>query len=231
MGFRYEHEEDGEKGVDDWLMTYADLITLLLCFFAIILSVSVPKTAQMLKAEQQMKEEFSGMSKAEIEASLKGSPSILPFDSMPSIVGTQGHKGEGEVEPDNSDRITTMEMDSSLFFASGSSQLSDAGKTALKELVPRLQSEFSDYQITIEGHTDDSPIKTLQFPSNWELSAARASAVVRFYIEEGITATRLRAAGYADAFPKAPNRDGAGNPIPENQAANRRVVIKLEKIG
>ena len=90
--------------------------------------------------------------------------------------------------------------------------------------------KFRDYQITIEGHTDDAPISTAQFPSNWELSTARASAVVHYFLEQGIAAQKLRAAGYADTFPVAPNRDSAGKPIPENQARNRRVVIKLEKI-
>ena len=76
----------------------------------------------------------------------------------------------------------------------------------------------------------DAPISTAQFPSNWELSTARASAVVHYFLDQGIPAQELRAAGYADTFPKAPNRDAAGHPLPENQAQNRRVVIALEKI-
>jgi chemotaxis protein MotB len=87
-----------------------------------------------------------------------------------------------------------------------------------------------DYMITVEGHTDDMPIGTGQFPSNWELSTARASAVVRYLINNGIPAAKLRAVGYAQVMPKVPNRDVTGRPIPENQAQNRRVVIKLEKI-
>ncbi len=60
--------------------------------------------------------------------------------------------------------------------------------------------EFKDYQITVEGHTDDTPIHTTEFPSNWELSTARASAVVHVFLEQGIPAQRLRAAGYAGHF-------------------------------
>jgi chemotaxis protein MotB len=97
--------------------------------------------------------------------------------------------------------------------------------------MPQLKSaNFQDYSITVEGHTDDVPIETNLFPSNWELSTARAASVVRALVANGIPAAKLRAAGYADIMPKAPNRDGAGRPIPENQAQNRRVVIKLEKI-
>jgi flagellar motor protein MotB len=129
------------------------------------------------------------------------------------------------------DRITIFQLSSAAFFASGTATLSDSGQFILASLLGRLQSpSFSAYRITVEGHTDDEPIRSSQFPSNWELSAARAAAVVRFFVEHGIPADRLRAAGYADTHPLAPNRDAAGDPIPENQAQNRRVVIELEKI-
>ena len=129
------------------------------------------------------------------------------------------------------DRITIFQFSSAAFFASGSATLSDLGQSILESLLNRLQSPtFAAYRITVEGHTDDEPIKSLQFPSNWELSAARAAAVVRFFVEHGVPAQRLRAAGYADTHPLAPNRDAAGDPVPGNQAKNRRVVIELEKI-
>ena len=124
--------------------------------------------------------------------------------------------------------LTDREMK---FFASGSAALSNSGKAILKGVAANIQSDkYRGYQVTVEGHTDDSPISTLQFPSNWELSTARASAVVHFLLQQGILAPRLRAAGYADTFPLALNRDVDGIAIPENQARNRRVVIKLEKV-
>ena len=129
------------------------------------------------------------------------------------------------------DRITIFQLSSAAFFASATATLSDPGQSILGNLLGRLQSPaFAAYRITVEGHTDDAPISSAQFPSNWELSAARAAAVVRFFVEHGVAADRLRAAGYADTRPLAPNRDDAGNPIPENQAKNRRVAIELEKI-
>jgi len=129
------------------------------------------------------------------------------------------------------DRISTLEMSSAAFFDSGSAALSPGGEAILQPLAAKLQSdEYRDYRITVEGHTDDNPIHTAQFPSNWELSTARAAAVAHYLVDQGIPAQRLRAAGYADTFPKVPNRDANGAPIPENQAQNRRVVIRLEKI-
>jgi len=73
----------------------------------------------------------------------------------------------------------------------------------------------------VEGHTDDLPIHTQRFPSNWELSAARAASVVRFFIQQGIPKERLQAVGLADTQPRAPNTS------PEDRAKNRRVVIQL----
>lgn len=226
----------GGHRADDWLMTYADMITLLLCFFAIFLSVSVPKDEQMQQAREKVRERFAAQNPLDEIVLNPTSPVGAKateenvYDRLPSIVDMH-EKGKGVNIEQEGDRITTIEMDSSAFFASGSSILSDEGQRILGELKEKLTSrDYINYSITVEGHTDDNPINTSQFPSNWELSTARAAAVVRFFLEHGIDPERLRAAGYADVFPKVPNRDFSGNPIPENQAQNRRVVIKLEKI-
>ncbi|HKX08832.1 MAG TPA: OmpA family protein, partial [Stellaceae bacterium] len=148
----------------------------------------------------------------------------------PSILEPLQAKGTAEVEQ-KGDRLTTVNMSSATFFPSGSATISADGQGVLADVAQRLKSdELRDYLITVEGHTDDAPISTPQFPSNWELSTARAAAVVHFFLDQGIPAQKLRAAGYADTFPKLPNRDAFGHAIPENQAQNRRVVIKLEKI-
>ena len=129
------------------------------------------------------------------------------------------------------DRITTIAFDSTALFGRASATLNNSGKVILQEVVGNLKSEdYRDYMVTIEGHTDDAPINSAQFPSNWELSTARAAAVVRFFVEQGVSAQRLRAAGYADTRPLQPNRDDAGIEILQNQARNRRVVIVLEKV-
>lgn len=248
-------DHNQERGVDDWLMTYADMITLLLCFFAIFLSISAPKEEQFKTAREKVMEAFSSMDEqVKIVAPIQGNAvdaaggqsildhqaAILEQDSQtldlsrPAQKGEEGEapeKGKGKSK-DGGDRIVTLEMPSAAFFDSGSSVLSDEGKTLLQGVIKdTLQSaQYKDYIATVEGHTDDVPINTLQFPSNWELSTARAAAVVRFFIEQGVDPQSLRAAGYADVFPKAPNRDANNVMILENQAQNRRVVIKLEKI-
>ena len=278
---RWQTERAANGHADDWLMTYADMITLLLCFFAVFLTVAVPKKVVPHKAELartivvpaepvhflEGDLPFHGLPRADrptedyvpaAAVATKPEPLAAPVKiaetkaetpprppaptpaaevaldmtgiTPPAILASLKSTGRAEIEQ-KGDRITTVEMSSATFFASGSATLSKAGEAVLQDVAARLKSdELRDYLITVEGHTDDAPIATPQFPSNWELSTARASAVVHYFLEQGIAARKLRAAGYADTFPKAPNRDAAGNAIPENQAQNRRVVIKLEKI-
>ena len=89
--------------------------------------------------------------------------------------------------------------------------------------MAQLFRENPDYRITIRGHTDDLDIDTVQFPSNWELSAVRATTVLRYFIQQGIDLERMSATGYADFFPLVPND------TVENRARNRRVEFVLEK--
>lgn len=265
MSRRYRRRRRrNDHGVDDWLMTYADMITLLLCFFAIFLSVSVPKEEQMKQARQEVLEHFAAPDKIKGETIPRVARSGNPredsaFDALPAIVddyhtgegrsvgpgvdaGEGQSEGMGEGEQDNvadeydydeyaeeqadGDRIKIIDIPSAAFFASGSAELSPEGKELLQKLRQESLSaeETKDYIVTVEGHTDNIPISTLQFPSNWELSTGRAAAVARYLIEVGIPAQRVRVAGYADTFPKV------ANDTPENRAQNRRVVLKLEKL-
>jgi len=241
--FKYNRRRS-DNNVDDWLMTYADMITLLLCFFAIFLSVSVPKDEQMKQAKEKVLEEFAAApatvkgEEAPAEVKVKDYHTDLPYKNLPSIIDR--YEGEGQYlnrfperpETPEGDRLITLDIPSAAFFPVGSAALSPEGMNLLSEIVTTTLSDekTKDYQITVEGHTDDSPISTAQFPSNWELSTARAASVVRFFIEKGISPQRLRASGYADSIPKLPNRDADGKPLPDHQAQNRRVVIRLEKI-
>jgi flagellar motor protein MotB len=284
---------------DDWLMTYADTITLLLCLFVVFAIVSGSKQALQQKAPPLLPEvtaqmppaapqphEAAAPQPAVAPAALAQSrlpvqegeqqsartkdaapPAATASDAPPFPAREAATVGVSPVKADDAasrtlagipppelvgsptapvpapatvaaavaapkgDRITTLDMGSAAFFDSGSASLSDAGKAILQGVLPRLAAALGEgYRIKVEGHTDDTPIDTAQFPSNWELSSARASAVVLFFIEQGIPAPRLRAIGYADTEPEVPNRDAAGNALPANQARNRRVIIKLEKI-
>jgi len=220
---------------DDWLMTYADMITLLLCFFAVFLSITVAHNKTETKVSEAapppvtVAEALSGIPQVVIPQDVEDD--VIPPPPVSLAPPPEVAQVQAKTEPAAGDRITHLEIPSGAFFDKGSASLSDAGKNILRDVADELKSDkYEGYRITVEGHTDDSPIATLQFPSNWELSTARASAVVHYFLEQGISPKNLRAAGYADTFPKVANRDEAGNAIPENQAQNRRVVINLEKV-
>jgi chemotaxis protein MotB len=268
MMYRRRRKRKKVGYADDWLMTYADMITLLLCFFVVAASAAIsqkqntpnvdaaqkveipapqapkpieldlalPNPDEIIESEffgsvEEKKTESSEPAEPEAGASVdKTSEQVVPPASVPEIVDNLKSRSAANFEK-KSDRITSLEISSAAFFDSGLAVLSPSGKVILHDVAENLKSEkFKDYQVTVEGHTDDAPINTSLFPSNWELSTARAAAVVRFFLDEGISAQKLRAAGYADTFPKVSNRDENGRAIPENQAQNRRVVIRLEKI-
>ena len=235
MAMKYRRQVDKEPGLDDWLMTYADMITLLLCFFAVFLSVSQPQSDKIEEAKQEVKRVFADPKDfypreiaTPIRDNMPSGQGILPTNTA-NPFGIVSTNRSVQVTP--GDRITTIEMDSSAFFQSGAALLNPEGSKILDNIGDIIKDDkFKDYNVVIEGHTDDSPIQTAQFPSNWELSTARAASVVRLLIDRGFPPNRLRASGYADTMPKFPNRDANGKAIPENQAKNRRVIIRLEKI-
>jgi chemotaxis protein MotB len=109
-----------------------------------------------------------------------------------------------------------------VLFNSGSATLN---KNALPILdkIARLLFEYPEYNINIKGHTDNVPISTKQFPSNWDLSAIRATTVLKYLIQKGIKPERLTATGYGDVMPLVPNTSA------ENRAINRRVEFVQEK--
>jgi chemotaxis protein MotB len=112
-----------------------------------------------------------------------------------------------------------LEVKDTLLFASASADLKAQAETLLQNLVGMLQRHTG--RISVEGHTDDIPIATARYPSNWELSAARASTVARYLILHGIAADRVQAVGYADTQPRSANNSSAG------RARNRRVSLVI----
>jgi flagellar motor protein MotB len=255
---------------DDWLITYADMITLLLCFFVIFyVMLSARKNGQLEAPEagytayraQLSRQAPARVSPAHVAqrdltsgtlgefnlsqlipapVAATAEPENAGVGPISSSSGTDSNakeianSSESQEKPDiesKGDRISAFEMSGSALFDSGSSTLRESGKSILRGVAVQLESDrYDGYQIVVEGHTDDAPIATQQFSSNWELSMGRAAAVVHFLLDQGIPATKLRAAAYGDTRPKVPNRDVNGNVIPGNQAENRRVIVKLEKI-
>lgn len=218
MSRRKKHEE--AEDLEAWLMTYADMITLLLCFFAIIIAVSEPKQSKFEEMKEGMMSEFTDQ--------VVETPFTDVFDAFNSIVSEQ------QLEQD----VTVMETDEGIVIELSSSAFFEPGvATIKKEAIPIIEAialelvgfDFDKYHIEVEGHTDDVPIHTPQYDSNWELAANRATNIVKLFAAQGVEANRMRALSYGDTQPKVPNLDLYGEPIEENRALNRRIAIKLEK--
>ncbi len=114
----------------------------------------------------------------------------------------------------------SLEISDNILFAPAQAELTEAGRALLNDLAQTLHT--LSFSLSVEGHTDNVPISTAQFPSNWELSSARATRVTRYLVEQGIAAQRVRAIGYADTQPRADNQSAEG------RARNRRVSFILQ---
>jgi chemotaxis protein MotB len=127
---------------------------------------------------------------------------------------------QGKVRVIETSRGVTIEINDSILFSPGQALLQPLMVKAMRAIAEVIAA--SDFPITIEGHTDNVPINTLQFPSNWELSAVRATTVLRLFADAGVAAERLTAIGYADTRPVEPNL------LADGRARNRRVSILID---
>jgi chemotaxis protein MotB len=127
---------------------------------------------------------------------------------------------QGKVRLLETSRGVTIEINDSVLFPAGQARLQAASSSAMGAIAQVLAN--TDFPITIEGHTDNVPIATPQFPSNWELSAMRATTVLRLFNDSGVGAERLTAIGYGETRPIETNTTGEG------RARNRRVSILID---
>lgn len=215
--FKMRHKQ--EENHEAWLMTYADFITLLASFFVLIISVSEPKKDRM----EALREGLSGFVKNMVET-----PFADTFNQIQLLIDE--NMVERDVAVVQTSAGIEIELASSAFFQTGSAELMPEALPVLEEVATTLLG-LTDQKIIVEvqGHTDDVPIATAQYPSNWELSAGRAATVVRYLITKGMDGSKMKASGFADVSPKVPNLDETGVAIDANREKNRRVLIKIEK--
>lgn len=190
-------EEDG------WLLVYLDVMTLLVVMFVVMLT-------------------FAGEGQDENRPQAAETPTEDPAPTTQSSAMDQqwepGAFGD-DIEVSVQGESVRFRISSEILFESGQAQLSMRGLDALDRLIPALES--NGHEIRVAGHTDDVPIRTERFPSNWELSSARAGQVVRFLESQGIPPDRMVALGYAHTQPRSSNE------TPEGRARNRRVELVL----
>ncbi len=234
--------EECKAGAPEWMCTFSDLVTLLMCFFVLMFAMSstqqetfkevvdslrsalgtqaVPEagTREGLtmhavpsadKEEQQL-DELGGMIKKEMNDIVSQVKELVLFNKLGGLVSVS--------KTDDGVVITLSNM---LLFQRGEAQLSPRGDEILKKVAAVL-SQLA-YHVKVKGFTDNFPVHSSQYPTNWELSAARACAVARLLIKQGVNPELISAEGYAQYHPVATNDTAKG------RAKNRRVEIAYER--
>ncbi|MFB9887694.1 OmpA/MotB family protein [Balneatrix alpica] len=233
-------EEEESQG---WLATYADLMSLLLVFFILLFSISTIQIERFKEVFTSVRFSLTqaGSTNAIIELPheapterkpIQKEDVILPqTQENPEIQAVMQELSEIISTPELSKEVKVVQQDDRLhirvnghaLFEPGSTDLSYEADPILEALV-KVFSQHPEFQINIQGHTDNQPIFTDKFPSNWELSAVRATTVLRYFAYEGLDAKRFSATGFADSRPLTTNQ------TPEGRAENRRVEFVLERI-
>jgi chemotaxis protein MotB len=267
-----QHEESNER----WLLTYADMITLLMALFMVLFSISSVNISKWVTLQKALHAAFSGnilpggkaIAHPGASANASHAPSSIDLQAIVPVTANtastlqsssthgaasaaasptvtqaaaqrqaelfaqikheldayaQAHgfakKVETSIEPRG---LVIRVLTDDLLFASGEAALSSRSTSLLGE-ISQLLNLAGEHPVNVEGNTDDVPIHSAIYPSNWELSTARASTVVRFLSEHGVSPARLTATGYADQHPIASDATAEG------RARNRRVEIVLQR--
>ena len=204
-------------GVEPWMATFADMVTLLMVFFVLFYSVEKDNTEKFKSAIDMMVEEDGPDGLAKIMKVVDSTKVMQNLKEM------RDANKAAQAEETEEDRIV-LRVPGLNLFKKKSAKLTPAARPVLNEIVKIIKTKGKNHKIFIQGHTDDVPIHTAKFESNWELSAVRATAVLRHFYDKGIDPEKLTATGYADTFPMVPNN------TKEGRAKNRRIEFILEKI-
>jgi chemotaxis protein MotB len=236
---RKKYEEDTENH-ERWLISYADFITLLFAFFVVMYAISVVNEGKYRVFSDSVGDAFG----RSVPPAAPNSAAIdEPFAPIASLAAKRRQEvlrrererlavlakrlastlgplvRSGKVNIRQNGRGVTIDINASALFAPGDATVTREARPVLHAVAQLLRDDPHDVQV--EGHTDSAPIANALFPSNWELSAARASTVVRLFIDSGMPAGRLTAVGHAANVPLALND------TPENRARNRRVAVTI----
>ncbi len=261
----------GEESSERWLLTYADMITLLMALFMVLFSISSVNISKYQTLQQALKAAFSGdilpggkaIAQPGATANSSHAPSTADVQAIVPLNATGARSAQSAQSSTSasasaaaasqeaaqfaaikqkldayaakhgfsSDVHTSVEkrglvirvLTDSLLFPSGQANLIPQALPLLSE-IGKLVNLDRAHPVAVEGNTDNEPIRSAAFPSNWELSTARASMVVRDLISTGVAPQRMSAAGYADLRPIASNATAQG------RARNRRVEIVLQRL-
>ncbi|MFL9985488.1 OmpA family protein [Paraburkholderia sediminicola] len=220
----YRHDDDdgeGEAQSGRWLISYADLITTLMVLFLALYALQLAKNREletrMLERREVKTATAAGSAHAPVVA-VPGAPEAARRQLLSLLAPLQDNR---QITISSASQGVEIAINAKILFNSGDARLLPESFSVLDQIAGVLRDR-SKNNILVEGHTDNVPISTAKYESNWELSSARAGAVVRFFADKGIEPHRMAAIGRADNFPLIIGDDAAA------RGANRRVTILVE---
>jgi len=240
------NREDDNENPDRWLVSYADFITLLFAFFVVMYSVSSVNQKKYKQLTSSISTAFTPDKKIRPNTTSQGKhrSSAKPTEPVKQqpLTSTQIQRlqeeresmkslginlsnnlspmiSDGKIRVSQNNRGLRIDINDSLLFASGSAELEGTAKEILSEIAELI--EMNNHAIQVEGHTDNTPIHNATFFSNWELSAVRATSVVRMFSSLGIADARLSALGFGSTQPISDNNNPLG------RAKNRHVSVMI----
>jgi chemotaxis protein MotB len=215
-----EGDGDGEAQSGRWLISYADLITTLMVLFLALYVLELAKNRELeikMLEHREVKTEAAASS-APASVAVPGAPDAARRQLLSLLAPLQDNR---QITISNASQGVEIAINAKVLFNSGDARLLPESFGVLDQIAKVLRDR-SKNNILVEGHSDSVPISTAKYESNWELSSARAGAVVRFFADKGVEPHRMAAIGRADNFPLIIGDDAAA------RAANRRVTILVE---
>lgn len=236
-----KEEESGRTSPDRYLITYADLITLLLGLFVILYvsaRVDEERYKEFSKAfadyfKPQKGQDVHGTGLEPFQGVRKGIPEpVLPFPDRRSLKEIQSdllksldaYLKNGELSIETKGPNIVITLPEKLLFQSGKAEIEKSGEEVLSRLAETLRGLAKDQEVAVDGHTDSDPIRSFRYPSNWHLSVARAVNVAYMLISKGVPEHSIVVRGFGDQRPVADNS------TPEGKAKNRRVEITISEL-
>lgn len=217
---------DKHEDTHRWVVSYADFITLLFAFFVVMYAISSVNVSKYKSLAEGMHSAFSqtGKKHAQVQNSVSKDAqkaSAVDLDAFDDLEKKLAELQDSDYHTNRQNGWIEMDIKSEALFDSGSADLKPLAIIKLMKLANVLKA--SPYPIALEGYTDNIPISTPQYPSNWELSSARASAVARILTTYGVDPGRITVTGYGEQYPVADNISEEG------RTRNRRVNMIIAK--
>ena len=238
-----EDEHECPQGAPALVMTFADLVTLLMVFFILLFAMGSIEEEKWRQIKSSLRNALGQEDIPEagiregldiIKSQVLDESTVHAVDEVGAMVAKEveeiaseveefvfKNKLAGKVEVSSDERGAIITLSDTVMFPPGKSRMTYTGDEIIKQVLEILQ-QFS-YQVKIEGHTDNAPIRTERFPSNWELSASRAAEVARKLVKAGFNPSQLSIEAFAQYRPKVPNDSREG------RAANRRIEIVYQR--